>query len=138
MITSLFTRDTPVNAVVAAAATDIFTRLLNRQSSIAEMDYNHHTSPHLHEVLSPSLVDIAQNSDGVNIKINYPATIRFLDLKKANNGKKKRYYTPIYNRPLFGHIYGKGYSLSAAINIALNQAYSNYSGNLKNVIKNEL
>ena len=67
--------------------------------------------------------------------INYPGTIRFLDLKKANNGKKKRYYTPIYNRPLFGHIYGSGYSLSNVINSALNQEYKNYFNNLQNVMQ---
>lgn len=78
---------------------------------------------------------INNDSDQVHILLNYPATIRFLDLKKTKSGQKKRRYTPIYNRPLFGHLYGRGYSLSNMVNIALQQQYQNYFTNLKNVMQ---
>lgn len=135
MLTTLYTRSTPLNVIVASAAKEIFSLLLQRQSAIAEMDYNHHRAPYLHDVLQPSLAEITPNDDGVQVVINYPMTIRFLDLKKAKSGKKKRYYSPIYNRSLFGHVYGRGYSLSNVINSALYTEYQNYSQNIKNVME---
>ena len=33
-----------------------------------------------------------------------PIHIRFLDLKKTRSGKKKRNYTPIYNRYVYGYL----------------------------------
>lgn len=134
MITSVYTRPTPLNQVISKSSKEIFTLLLNRQSASAQMNFNHNQKPYLHDVLSPSIFDITETADSVQILINYPATIRFLDLKRANNGKKKRYYTPIYNRPLYGHIYGSGYSLSNVINSVLLREYDNYFTNLKNAL----
>lgn len=110
-------------------------KLLKRQSAIARMDYNQRHSPHLADVLTGMEAQVDRTDNEVQILLNYPATIRFLDLKKTRYGKKKRYYTPIYNRPLFGHLYGRGYSLSNMVNVALQQQYRNYFTNLQNVMK---
>lgn len=135
MITDLYTRTTPLNESVADSARDILAKLLKRQSAIARMDYNQRHSPHLADVLAGMEAQVDRTDDEVQILLNYPATIRFLDLKKTRYGKKKRYYTPIYNRPLFGHLYGRGYSLSNMVNMALQQQYRNYFTNLQNVMK---
>lgn len=135
MITDLYTRTTPLNESVADSARDIMAKLLKRQSAIARMDYNQRHSPHLADVLTGMEAQVDRTDNEVQILLNYPATIRFLDLKKTRYGKKKRYYTPIYNRPLFGHLYGRGYSLSNMVNVALQQQYRNYFTNLQNVMK---
>lgn len=134
MTTKIYTRPTPLNHTIAEAGRDILTKLLIRQTAIARMDYRQRSAPHLSDSLTPSILSIRSGENAVEIELNYPATIRFLDLKKAASGRKKRYYTPIYNRPLFGHLYGKGYSLSNVINAALQRDYLNYSENLKNAL----
>lgn len=135
MITNLYTRITPINAIVADSAQTIFSLLLNRQSAIADIDYNRRKAPHLADELTPALVDITSGENDVQIQINYPSTIRFLDLKKSKSGKKKKVYTPIYNRLLFGHVYGSGYSLSNVINVAMHKEFDNYFNNLRNVMQ---
>lgn len=135
MLTDLYTRTTPLNESVADSARDIMAKLLNRQAAIARIDYNQRTSPHLADVLDGMEAHVDRTEDEVQVLLNYPITIRFLDLKKTKYGKKKRYYTPIYNRPLFGHLYGRGYSLSNMVNVALQQQYRNYFTNLQNVMK---
>lgn len=132
MVTKIYTRTAPLNTTIANAGREILTKLLSRQTDIARIDYRQRNAPHLADSLTPSLLSINSGEDSVEILLNYPATIRFLDLKKAASGKKKRYYTPIYNRPLFGHLYGRGYSLSNVVNAALQREYQNYSENLKN------
>lgn len=102
MLTHSYTRTTPINQIVGAKAKEIFTRLIWRQKNIALMDYNQRNKPHLVDSLISLKPQIDITDDEVSIFVNYPATIRFLDLKKTKYGKKKRYYTPIYNRPLFG------------------------------------
>ena len=134
MITKLYTKNTPLNKTIADAGREILTKLLSRQTAIARIDYRQRNAPHLADSLTPSLLSVSTGEDSVEILLNYPSTIRFLDLKKAASGKKKRYYTPIYNRPLFGHLYGRGYSLSNVINIALQREYQNYTENLKNAL----
>lgn len=135
MLTHSYTRTTPINQIVGAKAKEIFTKLIWRQKNIALMDYNQRNKPHLVDSLISLKPQIDITDDEVSIFVNYPATIRFLDLKKTKYGKKKRYYTPIYNRPLFGHLYGRGYSLSNMVNVALQQQYRNYFTNLQNVMK---
>ncbi len=132
MITELYTKSIPLNQKISQEASDLIGKLLERQAFIAETQYLRRTGD-LAATLRSKPYTISSTSDQLNILINYPATIRFLDLKRTATGKKKRYYTAIYNRPLFGHIYGKGYSLSNIINVALHSEIRNFFNNLKNV-----
>lgn len=121
--------------------------LVKRQTAIARIDYEPHlkpltkrnaqsySGPHLMDRLAGMQPKIDYTDNELRIELNYPATIRFLDLKKTKSGNKKRRYTAIYNRPLFGHLYGRGYSLSNMVNLALQQQYRNYLDNLQNVMK---
>jgi hypothetical protein len=90
-------------------------RLLKQQSDIADI-YLHHTG-WLAEKLASGIYTVVSNADGANMTINYPKYIRFLDLKKTRSGRKKKVYHPIYNRPLYGFVYG--YTL-ARLRAALN------------------
>lgn len=147
MLTEQYNRTVPFNVAVAESATDIMQLLVKRQTAIARIDYEPHlkpltkrnaqsySGPHLMDRLAAMQPKIDYTDNELRIELNYPATIRFLDLKKTKSGNKKRRYTAIYNRPLFGHLYGRGYSLSNMVNLALQQQYRNYLANLQNVMK---
>lgn len=51
--------------------------------------------------------NVQASSQRANLIIDYISTIRFLDLKKTASGKKKRNYVQIYNKVLYGFLYGK-------------------------------
>ena len=42
--------------------------------------------------------------DGVSVELRYPIHIRFLDLKRGADGRKKKRYAPIYNKYVYGYI----------------------------------
>ena len=46
----------------------------------------------------------------LQLKVNYPLHIRFLDLKHTRSGKKKRFYEPIYNKYMYGYLYSGIYN----------------------------
>lgn len=126
MITENYTRSKPINQIITEGADRVIPTLLRRQATIVDRYYLKRHEPHLADVLRGNIYNIESNEDSVQIQILYPDTIRFLDLKKTRFGKKKRYYTPIYNRPLYGHVYGRGYSLSTIVNIAMQDEYDRY------------
>jgi hypothetical protein len=83
-------------------------RLLKQQSDIADI-YLRRTG-WLAEKLLSGIYQVTQTTDGANMVINYPDYIRFLDLKKIRSGRMKRVYHPIYNRPLYGFVYGYAFA----------------------------
>ena len=134
MITAKYNRTIPITAAIVGEGTELLHKMVARQSAIAEQDYLQRSSPSLYQKLTPGIVDITASDDELNVRINYPATIRFLDLKKAQSGKRKKYYTPIYNKLLFGHLYGNGYSLSGIVNAEMYHRYKNCTQKLREVM----
>lgn len=54
--------------------------------------------------------------NNMQMTIRYPLHIRFLDMKKGRSGKKKKNYEPIYNKYVYGYLYGGIYRrLKAAL-----------------------
>ena len=45
----------------------------------------------------------------MRLSIRYPRYIRFLDLRRGNGGRRKKYYEPIYNKYVAGYLYGGVY-----------------------------
>ena len=146
MLTKVYTRSEPLSVTIANVASDIMQLLLKRQMTIAQTYEPHlkpigrrklqsHPGPHLADKLATMQPQISASSNQVDILLDYPATIRFLDLKKTKTGAKKRRYTAIYNRPLFGLLYGRGYSLSSMVNLALQKEYQQYLSNLQETMK---
>lgn len=89
MITDTYTRSKPINQIVAEGYNEVIPTLLAEQSKIANRYYLRRTSPHLADVLVGSgMYEVKSDSDSVQAKINYPATIRFVDLKRTRKGKK--------------------------------------------------
>ena len=73
-------------------------KLLAHQASIASASYNTRTGS-----LARALASRATVKDAT-VSVPYPVHIRFLDLKKTRSGKKKRHYTPIYNKYVYGYL----------------------------------
>lgn len=73
-------------------------RLLAHQAGIARASYNSRTGSLARALASKATVQDA------TVSVPYPIHIRFLDLKKTRSGKKKRNYTPIYNRYVYGYL----------------------------------
>lgn len=53
---------------------------------------------------------VMKSSAGARLVISYMKQIRFMDLRLTAKGKKKRLYHPIYNKPVYGYIYGYAYN----------------------------
>lgn len=59
--------------------------------------------------LSSSPYTVSSSEGSVHLQFMYQLKVRFLDLKKTAKGKKKKVYTPIYNRLVWGFVYGRIY-----------------------------
>lgn len=73
-------------------------RLLAQQAGIASASYNTRSGS-----LARALASRAEVKDAT-VSVPYPVHIRFLDMKKTRTGRKKRHYTPIYNRYVYGYL----------------------------------
>jgi len=92
-----------------------------QQSGIADV-YLRRTG-WLSEQLGSGIYTVTSNDDGASLVINYPKQIRFLDLKKSVLGRLKKVYYPIYNKPLYGYVYGYAFArLRAALNSNIREA----------------
>ena len=100
----------PLPDQVGDILTDTGIRLTREQAAIAETYYNRR-SGFLSSRLKSKPFIVSASGTGANLIINYPLYIRFLDMSKAGSGKRKKVYFPIYNRPLWGYIYGYAYKL---------------------------
>lgn len=73
-------------------------KLLTHQGEIASATYQERTGR-----LQQSLNHLPFPKDG-RIEVSYPIHIRFLDMKKGRNGKRKKRYAPIYNKYVYGYL----------------------------------
>ncbi|MDA3821324.1 MAG: hypothetical protein PF450_01740 [Bacteroidales bacterium] len=87
---------------------DTAEKLLHEQSGILETYFNRRSGT-LARHLKSRPFHVKRNSTGVSLTIDYMAQIRFMDLKKAASGKKKKIYHPIYNKPVYGYLFGYAY-----------------------------
>lgn len=73
--------------------------------------------------LSSRPFTVVQSGRGVVLTFNYLTLMRFMDMRKDRYGNEKPDYTPIYNKHVFGLIYGYLYKrLVAGIGKDLNEA----------------
>lgn len=78
--------------------------ILKEQAKNIEAYFNYqsgHTINSLYEAFM-----VTRSGGGASLKFDYLIDLRFLDLKHTASGKKKKVYGPVYNRPLWGHVYG--------------------------------
>ena len=85
-------------------------QLLATQKMIATVYYVNRTGKLV------STLGEAPTVNNLKMTIRYPLYIRFLDMKKGTGGKKKKNYEPIYNKYVYGYLYGGIYRrLKAAL-----------------------
>jgi len=92
----------------AEVLVDTTEKLLQEQSGILETYFNRRTGT-LARHLASRPFHVNKTAAGVSLTISYMAQIRFMDLKKAASGRKKKIYHPIYNKPVYGYLFGYAY-----------------------------
>lgn len=91
-----------------AVLDDTAEKLLHEQRGILKTYYNRRTGT-LQQHLQSRPFNVRRSATGVNLIIDYLAQIRFMDLKKTSRGKRKKIYHPIYNKSLYGYLFGYAY-----------------------------
>ena len=92
----------------AEVLVDTAEKLLHEQSGILETYFNR-KSGILARHLASRPFHVKKSSSGVRLVIDYMSQIRFMDMKKTAFGKRKKIYHPIYNKPVYGFIFGYAY-----------------------------
>ena len=87
---------------------DTTEKLLHEQSGILETYYNRRTGT-LAQHLKSRPFNVKKSAEGVRLIISNISQIRFMDLKKTAAGKRKKIYHPIYNKPVYGYLFGYAY-----------------------------
>lgn len=109
--------------------------VLKEQQGIART-YLKRRSGKLISGLNSSAFRITNKTVNPSLVIDYPIHIRFLDMKENGKGFPKEHYTPIYNKPLYGFIFGYAYKrlrYGLAANIR-----ENFTGALQTALKDPL
>lgn len=96
------------NKYAADVMREVAVDLFKEQAETAEVYLNERTGGLLKHLRSAPFT-ILQSNGQVALELEYILQIRFLDLKKTKKGKKKRNYTPIYNKLVWGFIFGNLY-----------------------------
>lgn len=109
---------------ISGLATETATDIYNVQASIAQ---NHKSSGALYRYLSQKPYSIVNTGFGIRMVLPYPVRIRYMDMKTdPKTGKPKLNYAPIYNKIVWGFVYGYLYKqLMYGISQQLNEAIIN-------------
>jgi hypothetical protein len=86
--------------------------------------------------LSGTPFQVLTNGRGVVLVMPYLMQMRFMDMRKDAHGKTKKYYTPIYNKIVWGMIYGYLYKrliygISKDMNQAITERFVNSGFNIQ-------
>jgi hypothetical protein len=79
-------------------------KILNEQEKRV-YTYNNYRTGHIGQSLVNQASKISKSSSGAYMQLDYLIDLRFLDMKTTKYGKKK-VYGPVYNKPLWGFVYG--------------------------------
>ncbi len=105
-------------------ADETFSDIYSVQANIAQ---NHKGSGELYQFLSRKPYTIVSTGFGIRGELPYPIKIRYMDMKTdPKTGKTKKNYQPIYNKIVWGFVYGYLYKqLMYGISQQLNEAIIN-------------
>ena len=128
MLSETFAKKPFFNQQIADIFSTAGSGILENQRYL-ERTFLHRRSGALASMLGGNNFNVMASSARVQLIINYISTIRFLDLKKTASGGKKRNYVAIYNKVLFGFLYGRTYP---ALRYGLvENIKENYTGRLR-------
>jgi len=105
MLSDQYKRQMVFNEFAAQTAQTAAVKILKAQALNVGYYYNERTG-HIRESLNAGIASIQKSGSGVNLSFDYLIDLRFLDIKTTALGKKKKLYGPVYNRPLWGIVYG--------------------------------
>lgn len=83
-------------------------KVTKQQSLILKSNYRKQTGL-LSGNLSSSPFSVMRTAVGAKLIMSYLIRVRFLDLKLTAKGRVKNRYYPIYNKPLYGFVFGYAY-----------------------------
>lgn len=88
----------------ARVLTNAGPEILEEQSRRVYHYYNYRTGS-IGASLASAAAQVRKSAGGATLSFDYAIDLRFLDMKKTKHGKKK-IYGPVYNKPLWGYVYG--------------------------------
>jgi hypothetical protein len=103
-----YTKDLAFNQYAKEVMAEGAKILLKEQRETLQTYYNRRTGT-LESNLDGSNYSIMEIGGSPMLVINYLLKIRFLDMKKTSKGKNKKLYAPIYNRLVWGFVFGRIY-----------------------------
>ena len=104
MITESYIHGMACQEFVSRVLQNVAPRITSEQSKRVYTYYNKRTG-HIGRQLNSQNFSVVK-SGGINeLRMNYLIDLRFLDMKTTKYGRKK-IYGPVYNRPLWGYVYG--------------------------------
>jgi len=80
-------------------------KILSEQADRVETYFNQRTG-HIADSLRNQSFTVQKLGDAAILQFNYLLDLRFMDIKTTAKGNKKRVYGPVYNKPLWGYVYG--------------------------------
>ena len=104
MIAEKYQRQTVYAEFTARTLRTAASMILREQAKTIAAYLNYRTGH-----ISNSLYDaflVTKSAYGANLHFNYLIDLRFLDIKTTAAGRKKKVYAAVYNRPLWGYVYG--------------------------------
>jgi hypothetical protein len=105
MISDQFNRGMLFEEFTAQVLQNAAPKIMSEQADRVYRYYNERTG-HIGESLMNHIFQVLRSGGGASLEFGYLLDLRFLDLKLTASGKKKKLYGPVYNRPLWGYVYG--------------------------------
>lgn len=105
---------------ISSLATETATDIYQVMSGIAK---THSKSGKFYRYLSQKPFTVSNMGMGVRLSMSFLTGIRYMDMKRSRSGKLKKNYQPIYNKIVWGFIYGYLYKqLRYGITQSMNEA----------------
>lgn len=105
MISEKYIRGQLYSQFTAQVLQNAAPNILREQADRVETYYNKRTGQ-IASQLRNQAFRVQTSGNGAILDLNYLIDLRFLDIKLSRLGKKKKVYGPVYNRPLWGYVYG--------------------------------
>ncbi len=104
MISDQYQRQMVYSEFTARVLRNAAGMILKEQAKNIDSYLNYRTGHTINSLYDAFIV--TKSGSGAVLHFNYLIDLRFIDLKRTASGHKKKVYGPVYNRPLWGYVYG--------------------------------
>jgi hypothetical protein len=105
MVSQKYIKGMLYSAFIAQVLQYAAPRILSEQAARVETYYNERTG-HIVDSLMNQAFRVQNHRGGATLNFDYLIDLRFLDMKYTASGRRKKLYGPVYNKPLWGYVYG--------------------------------